>query len=340
MQSTFRTVITHARIWAVVIALAAIAVAMDMSATPAAEAQARPATALGYMPPTGTPEANAKARLKEMSDYMAAQKAFSFEYDTFLEVVTKEDQKLGLASSGTMAVSRPDKIRTTRTGGFADVEFVFDGKTLTMLGKNANTYAQAAAVGTIDQLVDTLRDKYHRPVPGADLLMSNIHDQLMPEVTNAKDLGSGVIDGVECDHLAFRTKDVDWQIWIAQGERPYPCRYVITSPQVSRAPAYTIDLRGWKTDAVSPASFAFKAPANARKLNPGELKDFDELPAIFKIVKEKRAAGLDLRLLPTALSEFFVSTAEAIVGRPLTPVSVSGVARRTARRCSADVYDC
>ena len=28
----------------------------------------------------------------------------------------------------------------------------------------------------------------------------------------------------------------------------------------------------------------------------------------------------------------FVSTAEAVVGRPLTPVSVAGVARRTARR--------
>ena len=28
----------------------------------------------------------------------------------------------------------------------------------------------------------------------------------------------------------------------------------------------------------------------------------------------------------------FVSSAEAVVGRPLTPVSVAGVARRTARR--------
>jgi hypothetical protein len=27
-------------------------------------------------------------------------------------------------------------------------------------------------------------------------------------------------------------------------------------------------------------------------------------------------------------------------GRPLTPVSVSGVVLRTARRCAADVYDC
>jgi len=36
----------------------------------------------------------------------------------------------------------------------------------------------------------------------------------------------------------------------------------------------------------------------------------------------------------------FVSAAEAIVGRPLTPVSYAGVARRTARRCAAGVYYC
>ncbi len=33
----------------------------------------------------------------------------------------------------------------------------------------------------------------------------------------------------------------------------------------------------------------------------------------------------------------FVSNAEARVGRPLTPVSVAGVARRTTRRCAAGV---
>jgi hypothetical protein len=35
-----------------------------------------------------------------------------------------------------------------------------------------------------------------------------------------------------------------------------------------------------------------------------------------------------------------VSTAQAIVGRPLTPVSYAGVARRTVRRCAAGVYYC
>ena len=43
----------------------------------------------------------------------------------------------------------------------------------------------------------------------------------------------------------------------------------------------------------------------------------------------------------SAPGEFsFVSTAEAVVGRPLTPVSVAGVARRTARRCAVGVYNC
>ena len=36
----------------------------------------------------------------------------------------------------------------------------------------------------------------------------------------------------------------------------------------------------------------------------------------------------------------FVSSAVARVGRPLTPVSVAGVARRTTRRCAVGVYDC
>ena len=30
----------------------------------------------------------------------------------------------------------------------------------------------------------------------------------------------------------------------------------------------------------------------------------------------------------------------SVVGRPLTPVSVAGVARRTVRRCALGVYNC
>ena len=154
-------------------------------------------------------EAAAKKLVKAMSDYVAAQQAISFDYDVSLEVVTTDDQKLTLAASGNVELARPDKVRASRSGGFADIETVFDGKTLTILGKNMNVFTQVAIPGSIDHLVDELREKYSRPLPAADLLISNSYDELMEDVVDVKDLGSGVIGGTECDHLAFRKKDVD-----------------------------------------------------------------------------------------------------------------------------------
>jgi hypothetical protein len=46
--------------------------------------------------------------------------------------------------------------------------------------------------------------------------------------------------------------------------------------------------------------------------------------------------GLGERFSVTSMRGF-VSTAEAVVGRPATPMSVAGVARRSARRCAAGV---
>ncbi|MCY1745379.1 hypothetical protein [Ensifer sp. SL37] len=40
------------------------------------------------------------------------------------------------------------------------------------------------------------------------------------------------------------------------------------------------------------------------------------------------------------LPDVIVTPAEARIGRPLTPVSVAGVARRTVRRCAVGVYYC
>ena len=78
--------------------------------------------------------------LKGMSDYLASQKTISLSFDADIEVITPEIQKIQFASSGQVLLSRPDKLRATRTGGYADVEFVFDGKTVSVLGKNMNSY--------------------------------------------------------------------------------------------------------------------------------------------------------------------------------------------------------
>ena len=97
---------------------------------------------------------SAEKILKAMSDYLASQKSISATFDTDIEVITPEVQKIQFASSGKLMLSRPDKLRVSRTGGYADVELIFDGKTVSVLGKNINAYAQTDASGTIDQLID------------------------------------------------------------------------------------------------------------------------------------------------------------------------------------------
>jgi hypothetical protein len=236
-------------------------------------------------------EEEAKALLKATTDYVTAQKAISFDFDAILEVVTEDGQKLALASSGAVTLDRPDKIRASRSGGFADIETVFDGQTLTVLGKNKNVYTQVEIPGSIDHLVDELKDKHNRPLPAADLLLTNAYDELMADVVDVKDLGSGVVGGIECDHLAFRAKEVDWQIWIAQGDRPYPCRYVIASKLIDGDPQYSVQVRDWKTgDEVGTDSFSFEAPAGAKQIDLAELKkmkDMGELPSNFTIGGEQ-----------------------------------------------------
>jgi hypothetical protein len=64
--------------------------------------------------------------LKAMSDFMTSQKAFSLKYDSDIEVITTDLQKIQFTSSGQVQAIRPNKLRATRRGGYKDVELVFD----------------------------------------------------------------------------------------------------------------------------------------------------------------------------------------------------------------------
>jgi len=72
------------------------------------------------------------ARKKAMSDYVAGQKSLSATHDADIEVVTPDLQKVQFTASGTVLIERPAGLRATRTGAYADVELVFDGKAATV----------------------------------------------------------------------------------------------------------------------------------------------------------------------------------------------------------------
>jgi hypothetical protein len=217
--------------------------------------------------------------LKAMSDYLAGQKTISATFNSDIEVVTPELQKIQFNATGALLLARPDKLRVSRTGGYADLELVFDGRTTTLFGRNLNAFAQIETPGTTDDLIDNLRNNYYVEAPGADLLLSRSFDALTSDVLDAKHIGRGVVDGVECEHLAFRGQDVDWQIWIEIGPNPIPHKYVITSKTVTGAPQYTLRLSDWQSGGQASAdAFAFMPPEGASKVELGDLGNIDEVP--------------------------------------------------------------
>lgn len=222
---------------------------------------------------------DAKSILKAMSDYVSSQKTIELTFDSDIEVITPQLEKIQFTNSGEVLLVRPDKLRAHRVGGYADVALFFDGKTVNVYGKHVNSYAQVDAPGSVDQLIEALRSGHGVALPGADLLLSNSYDVLVAGVKEARHIGRGVIDGVECEHLAFRNHDTDWQLWVEVGKRPIPRKLVITSKTLNSAPQYTLRVKGWKTG-VEPArdAFAFAPPAGSKKLNPDALIELDELP--------------------------------------------------------------
>ena len=221
------------------------------------------------------------ALLKAMADYTAAQKSITASFDSDIEVLTPELQKIQFTSSGQLKMTRPDKFRVRRTGGYADVELVFDGKTVSLYGNNAKAYEQADIPGTVDHLIEAIQDKTGGALPGMDLLLSNAFDEMTSGVEESEHIGQGVVDGVECEHLAFRGYDTDWQIWIQVGAQPIPRKYVITSKTLAGAPQYTLRIKDWKTDPIADAdAFTFNAPEGATKvgLDSDVMTEFDEIP--------------------------------------------------------------
>jgi hypothetical protein len=217
--------------------------------------------------------------LKAMSDYLHNQKVIAFNFDSDVEVVTPEMQKIQFANSGQVLLSRPDKLRVSRAGGYTDVEFVFDGKTASMLGRNLNAYAQVDLPGTAAQMLDRLRQMTPLGMPGADLFAAKSVDDIVGDTYETRLIGYGVVDGTDCYHLAMRGPEVDWQLWIESGDRPIPRKYVITSKTTAGAPQYTLLVRDWKVNqTLAEDAFAFKPPADAKKVDLTALSGADEIP--------------------------------------------------------------
>jgi hypothetical protein len=205
--------------------------------------------------------------LRRMSDYLAGRQQFTLKAESTLEAVLKSGQKLQYDSPATLMVSRPNKLRAHRKGDIANQEFFYDGKTLTLYNPRENLYATTAAPATIDETLDFAREKLDIVAPAAELLYKNAAEKMLKESTSGFVVGPSVIGGVKCTHLAFRGSEVDWQIWIEDGEKPLPRKFILTSTKVTGEPQFTVLIRSWDVAAkLSNQEFSFTPPKGAKKI--------------------------------------------------------------------------
>ncbi|HEX9103302.1 MAG TPA: DUF2092 domain-containing protein [Polyangia bacterium] len=219
--------------------------------------------------PVQRPSIDPKAEqvLRRMSGYLASLESFRVETEIVDELVLKNGQKLQEVSESRVAVKRPNRLRSDRLGPVADVTFRYDGNEFSIYGKRTGMYATAAAPPDIDRAIDVARDKLGIYAPGGDLLYSDPYAVLTEDAFEGTYVGLEPLAGVNCHHLAFRGKDVDWQIWVQDGPQPLPRRYQITSKNDPGQPEFAVDLSHWDPQAnVSDQEFTFAPPAGATRI--------------------------------------------------------------------------
>jgi hypothetical protein len=218
-------------------------------------------------PPRAEIDPTADSELKRMSDYLASLRTFRVETKAVDERVTTDGQKLQFLADTRLTVERPNRLRADRLGPVADSIIRYDGHDLSIFGKRTRYYTTSAAPGTIDAMLDFARARYGLDAPGADLVASNPYELLMEDARTVRDVGLEPVDGVMCHHLAARGTNVDWQIWIEDGARPLPRRYVVTTKDQPQKPEFAVSLSHWEPNApVDASAFNFVPPPGAQRI--------------------------------------------------------------------------
>jgi len=218
-------------------------------------------------------DVEAEALLKKMSDYMTGLKALSADLHIVDEQIMGDGFKLSVLRSGTIKIRHPNKLYVSRKGLLLDQESFFDGSNLVLYGKNIDMIITIPVKGTIDAALDAAADIFDAELPGRDLLTQDIYTPLMEAITESSSLGSIKIGDETCRQLAFRTDEVDYQLWIAEGDQPLPCRYTITTKWTYAAPQYTVTFTNWQVNQELPDNiFTFTAPEGTRQATVDEFR--------------------------------------------------------------------
>jgi hypothetical protein len=166
-----------------------------------------------------------------------------------------------------MFVRRPDRLRADINGDILNQQLFYDGKRITLYGKNVNYYATADAPADIESALDYAEQALGLVAPASDLIYRNAYSILTEDVHSGIYVGLSTVEGVECNHLAFRAEETDWQIWIENSKTPFPRKFIITSKWVTGAPQFVLLVTQWDVSLeFEDKVFSFVAPEGAQKI--------------------------------------------------------------------------
>ena len=212
-------------------------------------------------------EPEAEKLLRRMGDFLAGRKQFSLKTENSIEAVLASGQKLQFNAPATLTLSRPNKMRAHRKGDIVNQEFFYDGKTLTLFNPKENLYATEAAPSTLEEMLDYAREKLDVIAPATEFLYKDAAEKMLREASAGFVVGPSVVDGVKCTHVAFRGAEFDWQIWIENGDKPLPRKFILTSKQVKGEPQFTALVRNWDlAPKMTDREFTFAPPKGAKKI--------------------------------------------------------------------------
>ena len=206
--------------------------------------------------------------LMRMAEFLKGAQRFSVTVRGDYDAIQTSGQKIEFGEMRKVTLSRPDRLRVEgeRSDG-AKMLTVFTGKKIVLIDSASNVYANEPQPGGLDDaIVHFVRDLGMK-LPLAMLLVSQLPSELKDRVRSVDYVEKTKINGAASHHLAARTDTVDFQVWVADGERPLPQRIVITYKTVKGEPQFRADLTEWNlAPAITDATFAATPPAGAQKV--------------------------------------------------------------------------
>jgi len=213
-------------------------------------------------------QAQARAILMRMADFIAGTQRFSVSVRGGYDAVQNSGQKIEFGESSKVTLSRPDRLRLEgeRSDGAKKVT-VFNGKEIVLIDAASNVYASAAQPGGVDDTIVYFVKDLGMRLPLAVLLVSQLPAEFKQRVQSIDYVEKTSMHGAPSHHLAARTDSVDFQVWVADGEKPLLQRVVITYKKAKGEPQFWAQFSDWNlTPAIADSTFSVEVPDGAQKI--------------------------------------------------------------------------